>query len=198
MRLLLRSGLLGCAVAALPAGALAAPLTVVNVGAPAVNCVFNTSCKVTVNDSVGNFTPPGDTGGGRLQSRTYPGVAPAPAAGKLAYVYRVDLTSVHGVLAVTCVSAISFHFGPITKEPYLPGALADMFVVTSGGLGSVGVASATLVGSTVRVNFGAGGVCPGQTSYFFGLASATTTPVPSSATLFYSPSGTGSTAIRVP
>lgn len=187
---------LGCALIAAPAEA--APLTVVNVGAPAINCIFNTSCTVTVNDSLGNFTPPGDTGGGRLQSRTYPGVAPAPAAGKLAYVYRVDLTGVHGVLAVTCVSAISFNFGAITKEPYTPGALAHMFVVTSGGLGSVGVASATQVGSTVKVTFGAGGVCPGQTSYFFGLASATTAPIASSATLFYSPSGTGTTAIRVP
>jgi hypothetical protein len=177
---------------------MAVPLTVVNVGAPAINCVFNTTCKVTVNDSVGNFTPPGDSGIGRLQSRTYPGAAPAPAAGKLAYVYRVDLTSVHGVLAVTCVSAITFNFGPIAKEPYSPGALEDMFVVTSGGLGSVGVASATQVGSTVRVVFGAGGVCPGQTSFFFGLASATTTPVPATATLIYSPSGTGTTAIRVP
>jgi hypothetical protein len=185
-------------MAAVPVSAAAAPLTVVNVGAPAINCVFNTSCKVVVNDSVGNFTPPGDTSGGRLQSRTYPGVAPAPAAGKLAYVYRVDLTSVHGILSVTCVSAISFNFGPIAKEPYTPGGLKHMFVVTSGGLGSVGVASATQVGSTVRVNFGAGGVCPGQTSYFFGLASATTTPIPSTASLIYSPSGTGTTAIRVP
>src|SRR6185503_6902782 len=104
MRYVLRAVVSGGALTVVPALAFAAPLTVVNVGAPAVNCVFNTACTVTVNDSVGNFTPPGDNGPGRLQSRTYPGVAPAPAAGKLAYVYRVDLTSVLGLTAVTCVT----------------------------------------------------------------------------------------------
>jgi hypothetical protein len=155
---------------------------------------------VVVTDSVGNFTPPGDSGTGRLQSRTYLGVAPAPAAGKMAYVYRVDMTSVSGVLAATCVTAIQFNFGPIAKEPYVPGALKDMFVVTSGGLGSVGVSSGTHIGAagTTVVNFAGSGVCPGQTSYFFGMASGTTTPVPASVTLFYSPSGSGTTAIRVP
>jgi len=45
-----------------PAFANAAPLTVVNVAAPAINCVFNTSCTITVTDSIGNFTLPGDSG----------------------------------------------------------------------------------------------------------------------------------------
>jgi hypothetical protein len=94
-------------------GAQAAPLSIANVAAPATNCVFSPTpipnapepaCQVVVNDSVGEFTPPGDTGTARLQSRTYPGTAPAPAAGNMAYVYRVDLTAVKGVTAANCVT----------------------------------------------------------------------------------------------
>jgi hypothetical protein len=181
-----------------PLAAHAAPLTVVNVGAPAINCVFNATCAITVTDSVGNFTPPGDSGTGRLQSRTYIGAPPAPLAGKMGYEYRVDMTPVSGATASTCVNAIQFTFGPIVKGPYTPAALADMFVVTSGGLGSVGVSSATRSGAIVIVNFAGGGVCPGQTSYFFGLASASTTPVPGTAKLFYTPAASGTTAVRVP
>ena len=33
----------------------AAPLRVVNVSAPAINCVFNPSCTVTVNDTSDNI-----------------------------------------------------------------------------------------------------------------------------------------------
>lgn len=187
------------AFAFIPVAASAGPLDVVNVGAPAINCVFNTTCTVTVTDSIGNFTPPGDGGNARLQSRTYDGVAPAPLAGKKAYVYRVDMTSVTAPLAVNCVNAVQFTFGPITKGPYTPGGLKDLFVVTSGGLGSVVVSNASRAGNVVIVNFAGGGVCPGQTSYFFGLASAGTVPAPSTAKLFYSLGGMpGTTAIRVP
>jgi len=56
-----------------PLPAHAADLTVVNVSAPAVNCVFNASCTVVVTDSVGTleYTPLGS--GAFLQSRTYAG-----------------------------------------------------------------------------------------------------------------------------
>jgi hypothetical protein len=44
--------------------AQAAALSIVEVGAPAVNCAFNNAgspnCTVVVDDSVGTFTPPGD------------------------------------------------------------------------------------------------------------------------------------------
>jgi len=87
----------GCFAAA--SAAQAGPLTIVEVGAPAVNCVFNNAggapnCTVVVDDSVGDFMLPGDNGDARLQTRTYPGVPPAPAAGDMAYVYRMDLTNV--------------------------------------------------------------------------------------------------------
>ncbi|MEJ0043914.1 MAG: hypothetical protein WDM81_17625 [Rhizomicrobium sp.] len=86
-------------------------------------------------DSVGNFTPPGDTAGARLQTRTYPGLAPAPAAGAMAYVYRVDMTAAKGIAAKNCVTKLTVDFGPVVKLPYSPKGLFDVFVVTSGGPG---------------------------------------------------------------
>jgi hypothetical protein len=190
---------IGCLAAT--AAAQAAPLSIVKVGAPAVNCVFNTTgapaCTVIVDDSIGTFTPPGDLGEARLQSRTYPGVAPAPAAGDMAYVYRVDLTAVKGATAENCVTKLALDFGPVVPLPYTPKGKFDVFVVTAGGLGSVGPTSANQVGKTITFTF-AQPVCPGATSYFFGLASKTTTPVAGTATVFYSLGGSATTADRVP
>jgi hypothetical protein len=187
-------------------GAQAAPLSVVDVAAPAINCVFNATpipnapppaCQVVVNDSIGVFTPPGDIGVARLQSRTYPGTAPAPAAGDMAYVYRVDLTTVKGVTAANCVTKLALKFGPVVKLQYGPSGDSDIFVVTTGGLGSVKIASADEVGGTITFTF-ASPVCPGDTSYFFGLASKSVKPVAGKATVSFSLGGSTKTGDRVP
>lgn len=206
---------LGCVAFGLllmPLCAEAGPLTIVNVNAPAINCVFNPSCTVVVTDSIGSFTPPGDVGMARLQSRTYPGVSGAPAAGLTAYVYRVDLTSVKALSAVNCVSKLLLDIGPIAKLAYLPPSpthgpmTADVFVVTSGGLGTIGLSSAVQTGNIVTFTFSkpvcpkgssAAANFPGETSFFFGLA-AKTTPKPSTAKLVYSLGGGATTAARVP
>lgn len=193
--LLASAAWLASALFATEAGA--APLSIVNTNFPAVNCVFHTTCTIVVTDSVGNFTPPGDSGVARLQSRTSPGIVPAPAGGKMAYIYRVDLTSVTGLTAANCVTKLEVVFGPVTKEPYSPGALFDVFVGTAGGLGSVGLASASQSGNLITFNF-ASPVCPGATSFFFGLTSASTHPMPSVARVYYSLGGTANTADRVP
>src|SRR5205085_6609182 len=73
---------------AAPAAAQAAPLKVVTVAAPDVNCVFDPSCKLTVTDSVGDIVIPGMTGKAVLQSRTFSGAAGAPGAGLIGYEYR--------------------------------------------------------------------------------------------------------------
>jgi hypothetical protein len=196
--------LAGCLAAA--SAAPAAPLTVVNVGAPAINCVFSPTkipnapppaCQVVVNDSLGTFTPPGDSGEARLQTRTYAGTAPAPAAGDMAYVYRVDLTAVKGATAANCVTTLALDFGPVVKLPYAPKGKFDVFVVTAGGLGSVELAAADQVGKTITFTF-AKPVCPGATSYFFGLASKTVKPIAGTATVSYSLGGSATTADRVP
>ena len=179
------------------AGAAAGPLSVVNVSAPQTNCVWNVTCIVTVSDSAGNFTPPGDTDGARVQSRTYPGTPPAPAAGRMAYVYRVDMTAAKAVTAANCVTGMIIDFGTVIPFPYSAKGNADVFVVTQGGLGSVAVASATQSGTAIKFVFTAP-VCPGATSYFFGLGSKSTTPQPGKAQLIYSLGGTGVADDRVP
>jgi hypothetical protein len=190
------------AVAALfltPVSASAAALDVVNVGAPAINCAYNTACTITVNDSIGTFTPPGDGGAARLQSRTFVGQAPAPLAGKMGYLYRIDLTQATAPAAGNCVIAMQITFGPVVKGPYTASGMQDVYVVADGGLGSVGIASAKRTGRVVLFNFAAGGVCPGLSSYFFGLTSSRTTPVAGTAKLFYSAGGMpGTVDMRVP
>jgi hypothetical protein len=188
-------------------GARAAPLTVVNVAAPGINCVFSPTkipntpppaCSVIVNDSIGTFTPPGDSGEARLQSRTYAGTAPAPAAGDMAYVYRLDLTKVQGATAANCVTTLALDFGAVVKLPYGPNrSKFHVFVVTVGGLGSVDLASADQVGNTITFTFSQP-ICPGATSYFFGLASKKVNPVAGTATVSYSLGGSATTADLVP
>jgi len=179
-----------------PLSASAVPISIVNVNAPAVNCVFDTTCTVTVTDSIGNFTPPGDSGAARLQSRTFSGAAPAPAAGYMGYGYRVDLTNVQGITAANCVTKLRVDFGPVKKLPYSPNGLFDVYVITSGGLGSVGLSSAEKVGNYITFAFSAP-VCPGATSYFFGLA-ARGRPVAGRARLYFSLGGGTVTPDRVP
>ncbi len=157
----------------------AAPLTVVTVGAPAINCKFDTDCKITVNDTSTNFTLPGTSGSAFLQSRTWPpGQAGTIGAGKTAYLYRLDLRNLTGLTAAPCVIRLKFRFGPVAALDYNADGHPDqVFVVTSGGLGTVGPSSADKTGNVITFNF-ATPVCSGSSpghgdsSYFFGLASA--------------------------
>lgn len=169
-----------CLLALTPAlAAKAASLSFVNVGAPAINCVFNTTCTVTVTDSVDTIVVPPLlwTGNARLQSRTFTGAAGAPGAGKTAYEYRVDLTQVVSDGEVPCVTDISIDFGPVTKLQYnKAGPLDDVYVVTKGGLGTIGLYAVEQTGNVITFTFNqpvCAGPTPGtgHTSFFFGLAS---------------------------
>ena len=173
----LRELCLGVALCSLASVSIAAPLTVVNVAAPDINCVFETDCTIVVTDSVGNIPLPGVSGTVRLQSRTFPGKPGAPGDGKTAYEYRVDMTQATALGDVGCITALNVDFGPVTKLQYNKvGPLDDVFVVTKGGLGSIGLASAEQIRNIVTFTFSQP-VCaadtsgPGKTTYFFGLAS---------------------------
>src|SRR5580765_6931642 len=78
--------------------AAASPLTVVQVAAPGVNCVFNASCSVTVSDTTGSIPLNFTAGTPFLQSRTFSGAPGTPAAGLTGYEYRVDLRSASGAV----------------------------------------------------------------------------------------------------
>jgi hypothetical protein len=160
--------------------AQATTLKVVNVNAPAINCVFDATCKIVVTDSVGNltFTPLGN--GARLQSRTFAAKAGTPAAGKTGYLYRVDLTNCAGF--TECAAGLVVNFGLVASLPYAQPGTSEVFVVTTGGLGSIGIKSAEQDGDVITFLF-SDYLCAGKTSFFFGIAS-TKTPKSSSATLF--------------
>jgi len=160
------------------ASAAAAPLSVATVAAPAINCKFDPSCKITVTDTVANFTLPGTSGKAFLQSRTWPVGKPGTAgAGKYAYEYRLDLTQLVGLTAAPCVTQLKLTFGPVAALDYDGnGAAEQIFVTTQGGLGSVAPSSVDKTGNVVTFNFKTpvcSGSSPGkgETSYFFGLAS---------------------------
>jgi hypothetical protein len=158
--------------------ARAVPLSVVNVSAPPINCIFDSSCTVVVNDTTAPINLPG-SGTGFLQSRTFRGLPGSPAAGLYAYLYRVDLRNAVGILNIDCVSSVTVSFGPVvsTLDFNNDGTRTDqVFVITTGGIGSVGVASADKVGNNITFNFSSP-VCAGghpgagQSSFFWGLVS---------------------------
>jgi hypothetical protein len=177
----------------------ATPLGLVNVSAPAINCVFNTSCTVTVND----FTSP-VWGQGFLQSRTYQAAPGSPAAGMWVYEYRIDLTRVVGTTAIPMVNSFAIDFGPVVNSVDFngDGNGDEVFVVTGGGLGSVAPVSAEQTGRVITFTFNpavAGGGSPGtgQTSFFFGLVSRTA-PREMTGRLFTNTSGTVALEARAP
>jgi hypothetical protein len=162
------------ALAALPLLAQAVALRIVNVNKPAVNYVFNHTGTITVTDKTSPVLVDGF-----VQSRIYRSEATSPARGKYVYEYRVDLTNVVGILAPQWVSALNIDFGPATTLDFNRDGRAaeEVFVTTSGGLGSVGPSSATMSPSGTYFNFSSriySGASRGrgQSSYFFGLVSA--------------------------
>src|SRR5437660_11345427 len=150
----------------------AVPLKVVNVSAPAINCVFNPTCTVTVNDTSDNVTLSAG-GTGFLQSRTYKGAAGSPAAGLFAYEYRLDLTNAVGALNIACIDWMTISFGPVISTLDYNGDHKpdQVFVATSGGLGTIGLASAIQTGSNIKFTFSSpvcegGSPGKGDTSFF--------------------------------
>ena len=164
------------ALAMLWSGVEAQPLKVVEVSAPAINCVFNASCTITVSDTVGNILlPTVAPGTAWLQSRTFSGQAGTPAAGLTGYDYRISMTQASG--QADCITGFTLNFGPHKPLPYKDGVLSDVFVVTGGGLGTIGLKSAVRFGDAVEFTLTAPLCLNGpadikNTTFFIGLAAA--------------------------
>jgi hypothetical protein len=139
--------------------------------------VFSTTCITSGIDTSSNIPLPGISGTGFLQTRTIVGGTGAPAQGLTDYEYRVDLTNAVGILAIPCVTAVRVEFGPVASLQYDGvGPTDQVFVITAGGSGTIGLLSATKVGDEVTFNL-ASPVCAGSSpgtgasSFFFGLSS---------------------------
>jgi len=173
----MRSSVIALAAFAILSGtAQAQPLKVVEVSAPAINCVFNTACKITVSDTTGNILlPTVGSGTAWLQSRTYSGQAGTPAAGLTGYEYRISLTQASG--EADCITGFTANFGPHTPLPYKDSTPADVFVVTGGGLGTIGLKSAERFGDVIEFTLTSplclsGAANVKNTTFFIGLAAA--------------------------
>jgi IgA Peptidase M64 len=143
----------------------------VDVGAPAINFVFDPSGTITVSDIGPPFLPNGATGRGFLQSRRFP-QAPAgtAAAGMFGYEYRIALTGASGGGTGACIESLSLDFGPIVPLNYDGSGLSNVFMTTQGAIGDVGPTSIEQTADRVTFEFGTP-VCPGQTSFFLGMTS---------------------------
>ena len=165
-----------------PIAITAAPLKVVNVGAPAINCVFNPTCTITVNDTTANI--PMSTGGtGVLKSRTFKGLPGSPADGLFAFEYLLDLRNAVGATAVSCIDSMTINFGPVvsTLNYNLDRKPDQVFVITGGGIGTIGLAAAVPT-SNIKFIF-ASPICSGvhgrgdapdrkgESSFFWGMVS---------------------------
>jgi Right handed beta helix region len=159
--------------------AQAAPLNIVPVSAPQINCLFVTDpdCRIVVSDFADHFVLPATTGNAFLQSRRFPvGEAGTVAAGLFAYVYRLDLRQLAGVTALPCIQSFSVDFGPVVPVDYDHNKRLDhVFVVTEGGIGTIAPSAAEQTGDTITFHFKAP-VCAGasigrgDSTFFFGLA----------------------------
>jgi hypothetical protein len=71
-----------------------APVDLVDVAAPEINCLFSPTCSLVVMDTLSPLVLPGTSGTGVLQSRVFVGEPGSSGAGVYGYEYRVDLTGV--------------------------------------------------------------------------------------------------------
>ena len=147
-------------------------LRVVNVQAPNVNFVFNPSGTIVVQDLSSKIWT-----NGFLQSRNFQGAAGAPAKGLYAYLYRVDLRNEVGITAIPFITSLTLDFGPNVPLDFNGDRKPDdVFVITKGGMGTIGLASAVRSGNQVTFTFASpvsGGSAPGKgrSSFFFGIVS---------------------------
>jgi hypothetical protein len=144
-----------------------------------VQCLFSTTCSVTVTDSVSEFAVSGGSGNGRLQSRIFQGQPGSVAAGKWIYEYRINLGPVAGLTYVPYADQLAVdRWGAVREYDYNSDGIAtdDVFNITSGGVGSKAVTSAPVASPWtffVLSNPVYSGSYPGggESSYFFGLVS---------------------------
>jgi len=175
----MRKLLIGLLISLPPVASQAAPLKLVNVGAPAINCVFTVAspCTIGVTDTTSDV-PLSDGATGLLQSRTFAGKTGSPAEGLFAYEYRLNLTNAVGTVNLACIDWLTISFGPVVNGlDFDRDQKPDhVFVIISGGVGTIGLASAVQTADTIKFKFSkpvceAGAPGKGDSTFFWGLVS---------------------------
>jgi hypothetical protein len=160
--------------------ALSAPAFAYNVVTTTwtVQCLFSTSCSVTVTDYGAYFSVPGGSGSGHLQSRIYQGQPGTVGAGKWVYEYRIDMTQVAGITYIPYADELAiYNWGTLRQYDFNSDGIAtDQVFNKTSGLGTKPVTSAFLSGGysyfVLNNPVGAGSyVGGGESSYFFGMVS---------------------------
>jgi hypothetical protein len=198
MRVLRNSvGLVVCALLVLSHSAHARELTIANV-TDKVACVFTPSCGVAVTDTTGFVQLFGDSGYGRLLTRTYPGMPGAQGAGLTGYSFQLNMAGAMSLGMPNCAVRLTLDTGPLVPLRYSGKATADLFVV--GGSSGVGISSASQSGSKLTVTFSRP-LCPGMKtasqSLYFGFA-AKNGPMPGKGSVGGSLQGAATVDVRVP
>lgn len=142
-------------------------------------CLFSSTCSVSVNDYAYDFPVSGGSGNGRLQSRVFQGQAGTTGAGKWVYEYRINMGPVAGFTYPPYADMLAIDtFGAVRQYDFNGDGIAtdEVFNITSGGVGTKAVTAAWFaapwsyfhVSSRVYAGSYPGG---GESSYFFGLVS---------------------------
>lgn len=170
---------LGCGLGILPLPAVAQSIPIVEVAAPAINCLSHPECRITVSDSVGVLGEGPRSEFGFLQSRSAASAGGTPASGHTMMQYRLNLLGAEARRGGPCVLRVEIPGAPPTTPLDLDGngqPERALFAVTRGALGTVVPSAARHENGVTTVEF-ADGVCPpgssdaaadGQSSAFFG------------------------------
>src|SRR5687767_4647271 len=140
-RISLRIALFSLVTLAMSAPAFA--LNVVNTSWT-VNCIFSPSCSVSVTDYVAEFPVSGGSGNGRLQSRIF-----QSSDGRWVYEYRINMTNVAGLTYLPYANQLAIQqWGTLQQYDFNSDGISTdhVFNVTSGGVGSKAVTTATISG----------------------------------------------------
>jgi hypothetical protein len=123
------------------ATAHAADLIVADQSALKFVCTFDADCGNSITPSGVGALPASQTGSDpRLQWFNFAAKPGTPGAGNTAYVYRVDLTKADAFSE--CMAGLVVNFGPAAQLSFEIAKVAHVFVITTGGLGTVGIKSA--------------------------------------------------------
>ena len=80
----------------------AAPVDLVDVAAPEINCLFSPTCTLVVSDTLSPLTLTGTSGSGVLQTRVFVGEPGSPGAGVYGYEFRIDLEGITATNVPPC------------------------------------------------------------------------------------------------